>query len=79
MPEIGKENAKVADRKPERLAIPLGGDDAAALDVAQRLVRHAGFDPVVVGTLAQARRFDLGGALAKSDLTAAALRKLAGR
>jgi predicted dinucleotide-binding enzyme len=42
--------ANLADRKPERLAIPIGGDDAEALAVAERLVRDAGFDPVVVGT-----------------------------
>jgi predicted dinucleotide-binding enzyme len=71
--------AKLGNRKPERLAIPLGGDDAAALEVAQRLVRDAGFDPVVVGTLAQSRQFDLGGPLAKGDLTAAELKKLASR
>jgi predicted dinucleotide-binding enzyme len=71
--------AKLGNRKPERLAIPIGGDDAAALEVAQRLVRDAGFDPVVVGTLAQSRQFDLGGPLAKGDLTAAELKKLASR
>ncbi len=37
----------------EKYAIPLAGDDAEALRVAQRLVRDAGFDPVVVGGLAQ--------------------------
>ena len=71
--------AKLGNRKPERLAIPLGGDDPAALDVAQRLVRDAGFDPVVLGSLAQSRQFDLGGPLAKGDLTAAELKKLAAR
>jgi predicted dinucleotide-binding enzyme len=68
--------ANLAHRKPERLAIPIGGDDAEALTVAERLVRDAGFDPVVVGTLAQTRQFDLGQPLARGDLTAAELRKL---
>src|SRR5688572_25098273 len=68
--------ANLADRKPERLAIPIGGDDKEALAVAERLVRDAGFDPVLVGTLAQTRQFDLGQPLAKGDLTAAELRQL---
>jgi predicted dinucleotide-binding enzyme len=68
-----------ADRRPERLAIPIGGDDAAALEVAQRLVREAGFDPVVIGSLARTREFDLGQPLASGSLTAAQMRsRLAG-
>lgn len=68
--------ANAADRKPERLAIPIGGDDAQALAIAERLVRDAGFDPVVVGSLAQTRQFDLGQPLARGDVTAAELKKL---
>lgn len=67
--------ANQADRKPERIAIPIGGDDAEALQVAQRLVRDAGFDPVVVGSLAETRRFDLGQPLATGSLSAAEMRE----
>ena len=67
--------ANNANRKPERIAIPIGGDDRQALDVAERLVRDAGFDPVVVGTLAQTRQFDLGGLLASRQFTSAEMRK----
>jgi predicted dinucleotide-binding enzyme len=49
-----------AHRAGERVGIPLAGDDAAALDAAARLVRDAGFEPVVVGALARARSFDPG-------------------
>jgi predicted dinucleotide-binding enzyme len=66
--------ANAANRQPERLAIPLGGDDVDALAVAQRLVNDAGFDPVVVGSLARSREFDLGQPLGKGDWTAAKLR-----
>jgi predicted dinucleotide-binding enzyme len=62
------------NRQPERLAIPIGGDDAAALEIAQRLVRDTGFDPVMVGSLAKTREFDLGQPLAGGQLTAAQLR-----
>jgi predicted dinucleotide-binding enzyme len=67
--------ANDGDRKPERLAIPIGGDDPKALEIAQRLVRDAGFDPVVVGSLAQTRQFDLGQPLATGRLTAAEMRQ----
>jgi predicted dinucleotide-binding enzyme len=62
------------NRKPERYAIPLAGDDAEALAVAQRLVDDAGFDSVVVGNLESARLFDLGQPLARQVFTAAELR-----
>ena len=63
-----------ANRQPARIAIPIGGDDAAAIAVAERLIRDAGFDPVMVGTLAQSRQFDLGQPLAQGNLSAADLR-----
>lgn len=49
-----------AHRKGAPVAIPLAGDDAQALQVAERLVRDAGFAPVVVGPLSRAREFDVG-------------------
>jgi 8-hydroxy-5-deazaflavin:NADPH oxidoreductase len=66
-------------RQPERLAIPIGGDDAQALAVAERLVREIGFDPVVIGSLARTRAFDLGQPLATGSLTAAQMRSKAGQ
>ena len=71
--------ANNANRKPERIAIPIGGDDQQAVAVAERLVRDAGFDPVVVGSLAQTRQFDLGQPLADRQFTAAEMRKALGR
>lgn len=56
-------------------AIPLASDDAEALEVAQRLVRDAGFDPVVVGGLARAREFDVGTKVYTRLLTAPQLRE----
>ncbi|HYC15898.1 MAG TPA: NADPH-dependent F420 reductase [Pseudolabrys sp.] len=52
--------AREANRPDPRLAIPIAGDDAEAVQVAAGLVRDAGFDPVVVGKLADARRFQRG-------------------
>ena len=67
------------NRQPERLAIPIGGDDKAAITIAERLVRDTGFDPVVVGSLARTREFDLGQPLAIGPLTAAQLRAKIGQ
>jgi predicted dinucleotide-binding enzyme len=49
-----------AHRKGAPIAIPLAGDDSQALQVAEQLVRDAGFAPVVVGPLSRAREFDVG-------------------
>lgn len=65
-------------RKGELVGIPLAGDDAEALRVAQRLVRDAGFEPVVVGGLSRAKDFDVGTPVYTRLLTAAELRKALG-
>jgi 8-hydroxy-5-deazaflavin:NADPH oxidoreductase len=67
--------AKEANRPDPKLAIPIAGDDAQAVQVAAGLVRDAGFDPVVVGKLADARRFQRGGPGYGQQVTAAELRQ----
>jgi len=52
--------AREANRPDPRLGIPIAGDDPEAVAVAAGLVRDAGFDPVVVGKLADARHFQRG-------------------
>ena len=52
--------AREANRPDPRLAVPIAGDDPQAVQIAASLVRDAGFDPVVVGKLADARRFQRG-------------------
>jgi len=52
--------AREANRPDPKLAIPIAGDDAEAVKVAEGLVRDAGFDPVVVGKLKDASRFQRG-------------------
>ena len=70
-----KDLASQSHRSGEPIAIPLAGDDPQALAVAQRLVRDAGFEPVVVGGLAQARLFDVGTPVYVKLLTAPELRQ----
>lgn len=67
-----------ANRAGDKVAIPLAGDDAQALKVAERLVASAGFEPVVVGGLAKAKDFDPGTPAFGKALTAAELRKTLG-
>ena len=67
--------AKEANRPDPKLAIPIAGDDAAAVKVAAGLVRDAGFDPVVVGKLADASRFQMGAPGFGQNVTAAELRQ----
>ncbi len=64
-----------AGRAEPRLAIPIAGDDAAAVQIAASLVRDAGFEPVVVGKLADARRFQRGTAGYGQVVSASELRK----
>lgn len=70
--------ASQAHRGGEPIAIPLAGDDAQALTVAERLVRDAGFAPVVVGPLSRAREFDVGTPVYTRLMTAPELRKALG-
>ncbi len=67
-----------AHRAGEPVAIPIAADDERALAVATRLVRDAGFDPVVVGPLAKAKLFDVGTPVYTQVLTAKELRQRLG-
>ena len=67
-----------AHRKGELIGIPLAGDDPTALKVAERLVKDAGFEPVVVGPLSRAREFDVGTEVYTRLLTAPQLRQALG-
>jgi predicted dinucleotide-binding enzyme len=67
-----------AHRSGERIGVPLAADDSAALQLAERLVRDAGFEPVVVGALARARDFDVGTPVFGRAMTARELRQALG-
>lgn len=64
-----------AHRKGEPIGIPIAGDDKTALSIASSLVKDAGFEPVVVGGLDQARKFDVGSSVYTRLLTARELRQ----
>lgn len=62
--------AKNAHRSGERMAIPIAGNDQEALSVASRLIREAGFDPVIIGSLESSKLFAQGGPLYGQEITA---------
>lgn len=63
-----------AHRAGERLAMPLAGDDPAAVARVMQLAKDAGFDPVAVGGLSQSARLDPGSPIYAKSLTAAGVR-----
>jgi hypothetical protein len=67
--------AREANRPDPKLAIPIAGDDADAVKIAAGLVRDAGFDPVAVGKLADARRFQRGNPGYGQQVSAAELKQ----
>ena len=64
-----------ANRAAPRLAVPIAGDDQEAVQVAAGLVRDAGFDPVEVGKLTDASRFQRGAPAYGQNVSAAELRQ----
>jgi predicted dinucleotide-binding enzyme len=68
-----------SNRPEGRIAVPIAGDDRAALDMAAQLVRDAGFEPVVVGGLSTANRFAPGGPLFRQMGSAEEMRKRLGQ
>jgi predicted dinucleotide-binding enzyme len=70
---------KESNRPDPKMAIPIAGDDAEAVRVAEGLVHDAGFEPVLVGKLADARKFQQRGGPGYGQVgTAAELRQKLG-
>jgi predicted dinucleotide-binding enzyme len=68
----------LAHRAGEPVAIPVAGDDAAAVALANQLIKDAGFEPVMVGPLSEAKRFDVDTPTYVKVLTAKQLREALG-
>jgi 8-hydroxy-5-deazaflavin:NADPH oxidoreductase len=43
------------EQQGERIGMPIAGDDAKAIEVASRLIRQIGFEPVLIGPLAMGK------------------------
>jgi predicted dinucleotide-binding enzyme len=48
---VGAARMGAAHEEPGRIGMPIAGDDKAAVEVASRLIREIGFEPVLVGGL----------------------------
>jgi 8-hydroxy-5-deazaflavin:NADPH oxidoreductase len=68
----------LAHRAGEPVAIPVAGNDEHAVSVTNQLVRDAGFEPVMVGPLSSARRFDVDTPTYVKVMTAVELREALG-
>jgi 8-hydroxy-5-deazaflavin:NADPH oxidoreductase len=67
--------ANLSNRPEGRIAIPMAGDDEEALKVASGLVRDAGFDPVILGSLQRSKVFEQGGPLYGQEISAQEMRE----
>ena len=65
-----------AHRPGEPVGVPIAGDDPKAIDLASRLIREAGFEPVLVGDLAKGKYLVPGTPVA-GEHTPAELRRIA--
>ena len=67
--------ASLSNRPEGRIAIPMAGDDQEALKVASGLVRDAGFEPVILGSLQRSKIFEQGGPLYGAEMSAEQMRE----
>jgi hypothetical protein len=61
---IGAARMGAAHQEPGRIGMPIAGDDAAAIEVASRLIRDMGYEPVLIGGLAKGKHLVPGTPLA---------------
>lgn len=64
-----------AHRDGELVGVPVAGDDDEAVETVMQLVRDAGFEPVYVGDLESASRFDRGTPVWVTGMTADEIRE----
>ncbi len=73
---IGSESMGSAYREPGRIGMPIAGDDAEAVEVASRLIREIGYEPVLIGGLEMGKYLMPGTALA-GEQSAEEIRRVA--
>lgn len=67
--------ASLSNRPEGRIAIPMAGDDPEALKVASTLVRDAGFEPLILGSLQRSKVFEQGGPLYGAQMSPQEMRE----
>jgi predicted dinucleotide-binding enzyme len=73
---IGHARMATAHEQPGKIGMPIAGDDRQAIELASRLVRDVGYEPVLVGGLAMGRYLMPGTPLA-GERTADEIRRVA--
>jgi len=73
---IGAARMGSAHEEPGRVGMPIAGDDAQAIEIASRLIREIGYEPVLVGGLAKGKHLVPGTALS-GERSAAEIRRIA--
>lgn len=74
---IGAARMGEAAGKSERVGMPIAGDDPNAISVASALVRDAGYEPVLVGTLAAMGKYLIPGTPLAGERSPDEIRKVA--
>ena len=75
---IGAARMGAAHERPERIGMPIAGDDAQAVAAASRLIRDIGYEPVLIGGLAMGKHLMPGTPLA-GERTPQEIRQIAAR
>jgi hypothetical protein len=75
---VGYTRMGEAHEQPGRIGMPIAGDDAQAIEVASRLIRDIGFEPVLIGGLAMGKHLMPGTPLA-GERTPEEIRRIAAR
>jgi predicted dinucleotide-binding enzyme len=73
---VGAARMGAMHETPGRIGMPLAGDEPEAIEIASRLIRDIGFEPVLVGGLAMGKYLQPGTPLA-GEHTAEEIRRLA--
>lgn len=73
---IGAARMGAAYQEPGRIGMPIASDDAQAVEVASRLIRDVGYEPVLIGGLEMGKHLMPGTALA-GERSAEKIRKIA--
>ena len=74
---IGADRMGSAHTEPQRIGMPIAGDDAQAIETASRLIRDIGYEPVLIGGLAMGKYLMPGTPLA-GEHTPEEIRRIAG-
>ena len=73
---IGAASMGMAYQQPGKVGMPIASDDAGAVEVASRLIRDVGYEPVLIGNLEMGKHLIPGTALA-GERSAEEIRRIA--